>query len=102
MNPLVLLLIFAASVLIGYKLIKNVPSLLHTPLMSGMNAISGLTVIGALSAAAAAVRTGSKILGITAIFFAIINVAAGFFVTGRMLSMFNKKNSPDTAGAVNK
>lgn len=91
MNPVILIVIFIASTLIGYKIISNVPSLLHTPLMSGMNALSGITVLGALTAAAAAASTGSRILGSLAIILAMINVAGGFGVTHRMLRMFHTK-----------
>ena len=93
MNPLILLAIFFVSTLVGYKLIKNVPSLLHTPLMSGMNALSGVTVLGALSSTIAAARTGNLILGFLAITLAIINIVAGFYVTDRMLKMFRRKDS---------
>lgn len=95
MKELVYVVIFIAATLIGYKVINKVPSLLHTPLMSGMNALSGVTILGALAATAAAVGTGSKILGALAIVLAMINVAGGFGVTGRMLKMFNKKNGGD-------
>ena len=91
MHPGILLVIFIAATLLGYKLINSVPSLLHTPLMSGMNALSGITVLGALSAAGAAVALGSRLLGYVAIVLAMINVAGGFGVTGRMLNMFKKK-----------
>ena len=94
MNHLILLIVFVVSALAGYKLISNVPGLLHTPLMSGMNAVSGLTIIGALAAAIAAVRLENKILGIIAVFFAITNVTAGFLITGRMLNMFSRKTDP--------
>ena len=92
MNPLILLAIFVVSTLVGYKLIKNVPSLLHTPLMSGMNALSGVTILGALTATITAVHTGNSILGALAIILGIINVVGGFFVTGRMLKMFHRKD----------
>jgi NAD(P) transhydrogenase subunit alpha len=92
-HPVILVLIFAAATLVGYKLIKNVPSLLHTPLMSGMNALSGITILGALSATGAAVATGYKVFGYLAIVLAILNVAGGFGVTHRMLMMFNKKDA---------
>ncbi len=83
-----LLIIFVLATLIGYKVIKNVPSLLHTPLMSGMNALSGITVLGALISAVTSVKTGSKALAVIAIVFAMINVVGGFKVTDRMLRMF--------------
>ena len=91
MHPVLLVLIFIVSTLVGYKLISNVPSLLHTPLMSGMNALSGITVLGALAAAGAAVALGSRLLGYLAILLAMLNVAGGFGVTHRMLRMFHKK-----------
>ncbi len=91
MHPVVLVVLFAAAALIGYQIIKNVPSLLHTPLMSGMNALSGITVLGALTATAAAAATGHRVLGFLAIFLAMLNVAGGFGVTHRMLKMFRHK-----------
>lgn len=91
----ILLGVFAFSTIVGYFLINNVPSLLHTPLMSGMNALSGVTVLGALSATALAVQSGSKIMGYIfgslAIILAMINVCGGFYVTNRMLGMIVKK-----------
>jgi NAD(P) transhydrogenase subunit alpha len=86
-----LIVIFAMTALVGYKVIKNVPSLLHTPLMSGMNALSGITILGALVSTAGAVGMKSKILGIIAIIFAAVNVAGGFLVTYRMLKMFKTR-----------
>jgi len=91
MNPLILMAIFAVAAVAGYLLIKNVPSLLHTPLMSGMNAISGIVLLGALTATAAAVYSGSRVFGFVAIALAMINVAGGFGVTHRMLKMFKRK-----------
>ncbi len=85
---LILVLIFVAATLIGYKLIKNVPSLLHTPLMSGMNALSGITILATMTSTALAVTTGSKILGCIGVVCATINVVAGFGLTNRMLKMF--------------
>jgi NAD(P) transhydrogenase subunit alpha len=92
MDALILIAIFIVTTLIGYKVIKDVPSLLHTPLMSGMNALSGITILGALVSTAAAVGLGSEILGVIAIIFAMINVAGGFCVTHRMLKMFKNKS----------
>lgn len=86
-----LIVIFAMTALVGYKVIKDVPSLLHTPLMSGMNALSGITILGALVSTAGAVGMKSKILGIIAIIFAAVNVAGGFLVTHRMLKMFKTR-----------
>jgi len=94
MFELILVVIFIAATLAGYKLIGNVPSLLHTPLMSGMNALSGITVLGALVSTALAVHVShpvSRYLGWLAIFLAMLNVAGGFGVTHRMLKMFQQK-----------
>jgi NAD(P) transhydrogenase subunit alpha len=88
MQAVILILLFVVATLVGYKIIKNVPSLLHTPLMSGMNALSGITILGALTATALAIGTQNKILGALAIILAMINVAGGFGVTHRMLKMF--------------
>jgi NAD(P) transhydrogenase subunit alpha len=68
--------------------IKEVPSLLHTPLMSGTNAISGVTILGSLVSTAYAVSSGSRLLGFLAIVLATINLVGGFVVTDRMLKMF--------------
>jgi NAD(P) transhydrogenase subunit alpha len=84
----ILLGVFVVATLVGYKIINRVPSLLHTPLMSGMNAFSGVTVLGCLAATAAAAHWGSKLLGFIAIILAMINVVSGFGVTHRMLMMF--------------
>ena len=92
---LILIGIFVAAAVVGYFIINKVPTLLHTPLMSGMNALSGITVLGALTALSVALKDKSGVLsiivGIAAIAFATINVAGGFAVTGRMLRMFKKK-----------
>ncbi|MFT5052710.1 MAG: NAD(P) transhydrogenase subunit alpha [Chlamydiales bacterium] len=83
------------SVFLGFELISKVPPTLHTPLMSGANAISGITVVGALLAANAQLETGraglAAGLGFLALVLAMINVVGGFMVTGRMLKMFQKK-----------
>lgn len=91
MHLVILLVIFILSAALGYRIISQVPPLLHTPLMSGMNAISGVTVLGALTAAAAALSTGSRIMGASAIVLATVNVVGGFVVTDRMLRMFRSK-----------
>lgn len=98
MQPIhaILLLIFAAATVVGYKIITRVPSLLHTPLMSGMNAFSGVTVLGSLAATAAAVTLSSKALGFVAIVLAMINVVGGFGVTHRMLRMFHRRKEDRT------
>ncbi|MCB0527083.1 MAG: NAD(P) transhydrogenase subunit alpha [Saprospiraceae bacterium] len=89
-----LLFILVLSIFLGFEVISKVPSLLHTPLMSGSNAISGITVLGAILAAGLA-KGGNNdfaaILGGCAVGFAMINVTGGYFVTNRMLNMFKKK-----------
>ena len=91
----ILLGIFLVSTIIGYLLINNVPSLLHTPLMSGMNALSGITIVGALLGTIAAINSNNEIVGYVfgslAIVLAMINVVGGFAVTDKMLKMFGKK-----------
>ncbi|HHT67966.1 MAG TPA: NAD(P) transhydrogenase subunit alpha [Firmicutes bacterium] len=91
MTYFVLVLAFVGAALLGYKLISDVPSLIHTPLMSGMNALSGITIVGAVSTTGLAVATGSKVVGFLAIVLAMINVVGGFMVTDRMLRMFKTK-----------
>lgn len=88
MTNLLLLVVLAAATVLGYRVISEVPSLLHTPLMSGMNALSGVTLVGALLATAGAAATGQRLLGLLAVILATINVVAGFLVTHRMLRMF--------------
>ncbi len=91
-DPAVAMTILVLSLLIGWEVISKVPPLLHTPLMSGSNAISGITIVGAIMAAGAASVTESSWLGFVAIVFATINVVGGFLVTNRMLGMFKKKD----------
>ncbi|HDQ44673.1 MAG TPA: NAD(P) transhydrogenase subunit alpha [bacterium] len=86
-----LFFVFILSVFLGFELISKVPSQLHTPLMSGSNAISGITVVGALIAAGRGHDTAGIILGVLAVAFATINVVGGYLVTNRMLAMFRKK-----------
>ena len=90
---ILLLFVLVLSIFLGIELISKVPSILHTPLMSGANAISGITIVGAiLSSRAESIESEiSFILGMTAVFFATVNVVGGYLVTNRMLSMFKKK-----------
>ncbi len=87
----ILIFIFVLSVFLGFELISKVPSQLHTPLMSGSNAISGITIVGALVAAGAGSGDFATILGFIAVICATINVVGGYLVTDRMLAMFKKK-----------
>ena len=90
-----LLFIFTLSIFLGFELISKVPSTLHTPLMSGSNAISGITLIGALVAAGLEQDPLSTFLGTLAVTFATINVIGGYLVTDRMLAMFKKHDAKD-------
>lgn len=85
------LTIFALAIFVGFEIITKVPPTLHTPLMSGSNAISGISVIGAVLSAGAQASTMTTTLGFIAVVFATVNVVGGFMVTNRMLSMFKKK-----------
>jgi NAD/NADP transhydrogenase alpha subunit len=91
MKELILIGVFIAATILGYIIIKKVPSLLHTPLMSGMNALSGVTVLGALIVAATTENSLIKVLACAAVALAMINVAGGFAVTAKMLNMFKKR-----------
>ena len=86
------LTIFVLAVFVGFEVITKVPPTLHTPLMSGSNAISGITIVGALLAAGLQHSQLSAILGFAAVVFAAINVVGGFLVTHRMLAMFRRKD----------
>ncbi|HLF86333.1 MAG TPA: NAD(P) transhydrogenase subunit alpha [Nitrospiria bacterium] len=86
-----ILTIFVLALFVGFEVIAKVPPLLHTPLMSGSNAISGITLIGALISAGSKYTLLTTILGLVAVTFATINVVGGFLVTHRMLGMFKRK-----------
>jgi len=86
------LTIFVLAVFVGFEVITKVPPTLHTPLMSGSNAISGITIIGALIAAGSEMGTMAAVLGFFALVSATINVVGGFLVTHRMLGMFRRKD----------
>ena len=91
MELILLLFTFVLAAFLGFELISKVPSQLHTPLMSGSNAISGITIVGALIASGQQDYTISKWLGLAALVLATINVVGGYYVTDRMLSMFKSK-----------
>jgi NAD(P) transhydrogenase subunit alpha len=86
-----LLVIFVLAMFVGFEVITKVPPTLHTPLMSGSNAISGITIIGALIVAGTGQPGVASILGVVAVVFAMINVVGGFMVTDRMLRMFKRR-----------
>lgn len=89
------LIVFLLAILLGFEVISKVPATLHTPLMSGSNAISGITIVGALLIAGADFGEGRRwiniVFGFLAMMFATINVVGGFVVTDRMLAMFKRK-----------
>jgi NAD(P) transhydrogenase subunit alpha len=92
MEVLILLLtIFVLAVFVGFEIITKVPPTLHTPLMSGSNAISGITLVGAVLSVLVGSERLTIVLGVLAVVFATINVVGGFLVTHRMLAMFRKK-----------
>jgi H+-translocating NAD(P) transhydrogenase subunit alpha len=83
--------IFVLAIFVGFEVITKVPQMLHTPLMSGSNAISGITLVGAVVVAGRGESTLSIILAVFAVAFATTNVVGGFMVTDRMLQMFRRK-----------
>lgn len=84
--------IFVLAIFVGFEIITKIPPTLHTPLMSGSNAISGITLVGALLSSGSQLTLTTTLLGFIAILFATINVVGGFMVTNRMLAMFKKKS----------
>jgi NAD(P) transhydrogenase subunit alpha len=94
------LYIFALAAFLGYQVISRVPPLLHTPLMSATNAISGISLVGSIVTAGAQYTTVSTVLGFVAVTCATINVVGGFMITDRMLKMFKKRTASagDAAG----
>ncbi|MFH1746018.1 MAG: NAD(P) transhydrogenase subunit alpha [Planctomycetota bacterium] len=85
------LVVFLLAILLGFEVISKVPATLHTPLMSGSNAISGITIVGALLIAGGDFGRISTVFGFLAMVFATVNVVGGFLVTDRMLAMFSRK-----------
>ncbi len=93
MEAVYLTFVLVLSIFLGFELISKVPATLHTPLMSGANAISGITIVGALLSAGAGQAAIASWLGAFAVAFAMVNVIGGYMVTDRMLGMFKKKDS---------
>ena len=94
------LTIFVLAAFVGYEVISKVPSILHTPLMSGSNAIHGIVLVGALSIMGEADGAAQLVLGFVAVFLATLNIVGGFVVTDRMLEMFHAKpDRPRPTGA---
>ena len=90
---IIALYIFSLAAFVGYQVISRVPPLLHTPLMSATNAISGISLVGSIVTAGAGYSTVSTILGFAAVFCSTTNVVGGFVITDRMLRMFKRKPS---------
>ena len=88
---LISIYVFVLAMFIGFEVIAKVPQMLHTPLMSGSNAISGIAIVGALLVAGRPESRLTIVLGVLAVAFAMINVVGGFLVTDRMLQMFKKR-----------
>lgn len=88
--------IFVLAMFVGFEVITKVPPTLHTPLMSGSNAISGISIIGALLSAGAEDITLASVLGVIAVALAMVNVVGGFLVTDRMLAMFRSKDRSES------
>jgi len=93
MDIVLLLTIFVLAMFLGFEVITKVPPTLHTPLTSGSNAISGITIVGAIVAAGAERSLLTTILGVVAVVFAMVNVVGGFLVTNRMLQMFQRRDA---------
>jgi NAD(P) transhydrogenase subunit alpha len=93
MEAVFLTFILMLSIFVGFELINKVPATLHTPLMSGANAISGITVVGAISLAGTGQQDLANWMGAAAVALASIDVVGGYMVTDRMLAMFKKKES---------
>jgi NAD(P) transhydrogenase subunit alpha len=98
MEAVLLGMVLMLSIFLGFELISKVPATLHTPLMSGANAISGITLVGALTSASMGQEMFANILGCVAVATATINVVGGYLVTNRMLGMFKKKDTSGQAG----
>ena len=101
MTPLAIveIYVFILAAVVGYQVITRVPPLLHTPLMSATNAISGISLVGSLVAAGSDHGTASTVLGTIAVASATINVVGGFIITDRMLKMFHRAEKPRTPKA---
>ena len=92
MSPLVVgITVFVLAAFVGFEVISKVPPTLHTPLMSGANAIAGIIILGAIAAAGLDTGTLSRVLGFLAVALATVNVVGGFLVTDRMLEMFKSR-----------
>tara|TARA_B000000532_G_scaffold237083_1_gene224046 strand:+ start:128 stop:424 length:297 start_codon:yes stop_codon:yes gene_type:complete len=94
-NEIYLIIVFVMAMMLGYELIKKIPPTLHTPLMSGTNAISGIVIIGSILVITSSASLLINILGFASLLLSSINVFGGFIVTDRMLEMFKKPKNQD-------
>ncbi|MBV8301043.1 MAG: NAD(P) transhydrogenase subunit alpha [Candidatus Dormibacteraeota bacterium] len=94
--------VFALAVFVGFLLISKVPTMLHTPLMSGTNFIHGIVLVGALTVAAAAHDTVSDVIAVAAVLLGTLNVVGGWVVTDRMLEMFKRRPAKGQQAPVEK
>ena len=94
-NEIYLIIVFVMAMMLGYELIKKIPPTLHTPLMSGTNAISGIVIIGSILVITSSASLLINILGFASLLLSSINVFGGFIVTDRMLEMFKKPKKQD-------
>jgi len=97
MDPITLLTFFVLSVFVGFEVVSKVSSTLHTPLMSGANAIHGIILVGAIIVAGQAENVGLLIVALIAVLLATVNLVGGFVVTDRMLEMFGGRKRPAKA-----
>ncbi|WP_420208876.1 NAD(P) transhydrogenase subunit alpha [Candidatus Electronema sp. JC] len=98
MEAVYLTFVFMLAIFLGFELISKVPSTLHTPLMSGSNAISGITLIGAMASLQTDAHGFAALIGTLAVAFAAVNVVGGYLVTDQMLEMFKKKDKTEGGG----
>ena len=100
MDGVALLTIFVLSIFVGFEVVSKVSTILHTPLMSGANAIHGIVLIGGITVTGASTSLVQTIVGVMAILLGAINLVGGFVVTDRMLEMFKSKKAPKDEGAI--
>ena len=100
MDGVALLTIFVLSIFVGFEVVSKVSTILHTPLMSGANAIHGIVLIGGITVTGASTSLVQTIVGVIAILLGAINLVGGFVVTDRMLEMFKSKKAPKDEGAI--
>ena len=100
MDGVALLTIFVLSIFVGFEVVSKVSTILHTPLMSGANAIHGIVLIGGITVTGSSTSLIQTIIGVIAILLGAINLVGGFVVTDRMLEMFKSKKAPKDEGAI--